>query len=307
MADDSGFAASEFSVGEIAARTGLRPATLRVWERRYGFPVPIRKPSGHRVYSETDLVRLTLIVRAMRLGLRAGDVVRRPEDELVRMVSSADASANLEGGPSLVDLVNCVAALDSGRLQVLLADQLEALGPSRFAIECLGPLLAQIGELWARGAIAVHQEHMASEIIQDVSRGVFRRYVSNEGPLVLLTTLPGEQHALGITIAGLICVDRGFRVLVLGRETPPNEIVEATRLSGARVVGLSVSEATGRPETTACIKALRATLPGEVELMLGGSGSLHTRRGLSGVHYVHRPDSLARVLDLLVERCGFRG
>lgn len=298
---------SGYSVGEIAARTGLRPATIRVWERRYGFPTPIRKSSGHRLYSDADLARLGLVVRAMRLGLRAGDVIRKSADELERMVTSADASIQHEGGPSLVDLVDAVSSLDSIRLQQLLVGQLSTLGPSRFAIECLGPLLSHIGDLWARGTLGVHHEHMASEVVQDVSRGVFQRFAKNRGPMVLLTTLPGEQHALGIIIAALICGDRGFRVLVLGRETPTHEIIDAATQSDARAVGISVSEATARPETTAQIKALRSALPVDVELLLGGSGSLHTRRGLTGVHYVHRPESLARVLDSLIDQARFGG
>ena len=37
-------------IGELAEQVGVRPATLREWERRHGFPTPERLLSGHRRY-----------------------------------------------------------------------------------------------------------------------------------------------------------------------------------------------------------------------------------------------------------------
>lgn len=50
------------TIGDLADRTGLTPATLRVWESRHGFPRPVRLESGHRRYDEreVDLVRQVL-------------------------------------------------------------------------------------------------------------------------------------------------------------------------------------------------------------------------------------------------------
>ena len=42
-------------MGEIASRTGVTEQTLRMWERRHGFPRPDRGPGGHRRYTEEQL------------------------------------------------------------------------------------------------------------------------------------------------------------------------------------------------------------------------------------------------------------
>jgi MerR family transcriptional regulator, light-induced transcriptional regulator len=65
--------ASNLSIGELAARTGLAPGTVRMWEARYGFPSPERLAGGHRRYSEHDaeLVREVLRHRAAGLSLEA--------------------------------------------------------------------------------------------------------------------------------------------------------------------------------------------------------------------------------------------
>ena len=54
---------------EMAARSGVSEATLRMWEARHDFPMPDRLPSGHRRYSELDLQRVRAVVQARRQGL----------------------------------------------------------------------------------------------------------------------------------------------------------------------------------------------------------------------------------------------
>ena len=58
------------SIGELAARTGLAPATLRMWESRHGFPVPQRLGSGHRRYDERDVELVRQVVRRRDAGSR---------------------------------------------------------------------------------------------------------------------------------------------------------------------------------------------------------------------------------------------
>jgi DICT domain-containing protein len=58
-------------IGEVVERTGVAEATLRMWERRYGFPTPDRLASGHRRYSdrEIELIRAVAAKRAAGLAL----------------------------------------------------------------------------------------------------------------------------------------------------------------------------------------------------------------------------------------------
>ena len=58
-------------IGEVVERTGIAEATLRMWERRYGFPAPERLASGHRRYSEreVELIRAVAAKRAAGLAL----------------------------------------------------------------------------------------------------------------------------------------------------------------------------------------------------------------------------------------------
>lgn len=62
---------SSFSISHVVERTGVPEGTLRMWERRHGFPRPERLPSGHRRYSERDieLVRQVAADRAAGISL----------------------------------------------------------------------------------------------------------------------------------------------------------------------------------------------------------------------------------------------
>ncbi len=58
------------TIGDLAARTGLSTATLRMWESRHGFPVPHRRESGHRRYTEADVTAIETVVRHKDAGTR---------------------------------------------------------------------------------------------------------------------------------------------------------------------------------------------------------------------------------------------
>jgi DNA-binding transcriptional MerR regulator len=68
--DDATGESATLSIGDLAERTGLAPATLRMWESRHGFPVPQRRDSGHRRYREADVDAILAVVRHKDAGTR---------------------------------------------------------------------------------------------------------------------------------------------------------------------------------------------------------------------------------------------
>ena len=77
---------SELTIREVARETGVSEGTLRMWETRYGFPAPDRLPSGHRRYSEDDIVQVRQVARDRDSGLsmkaaidRAREAASEPE------------------------------------------------------------------------------------------------------------------------------------------------------------------------------------------------------------------------------------
>src|SRR5512144_60309 len=77
------------SIGALSRATGIPVETLRTWESRYGFPVPERRPSGHRVYPLSIAPRLRRIAEALARGHRAGQVVPAPDADLRQLLAAA--------------------------------------------------------------------------------------------------------------------------------------------------------------------------------------------------------------------------
>ena len=69
----------KYTVNEVEDRTGVPAATLRQWERRYGFPLPERSASGYRLYGDDDLRHIVAMKRHIDDGVpasRAAEMVR---------------------------------------------------------------------------------------------------------------------------------------------------------------------------------------------------------------------------------------
>src|SRR5262249_58469507 len=79
------------SIGALARATSIRVETLRTWERRYGYPVPERKPSGHRVYPVASVSRLRPIAPALASGHRPSEVAAASEAALRALLDTAPA------------------------------------------------------------------------------------------------------------------------------------------------------------------------------------------------------------------------
>ncbi len=84
MIENNGF----FPIGVVERDTGIGRDTLRVWERRYGFPRPVRDAKGERSYPEDQLRRLQRTRRLLDRGMRPGKLLPLSEDALDKLEAS---------------------------------------------------------------------------------------------------------------------------------------------------------------------------------------------------------------------------
>jgi methanogenic corrinoid protein MtbC1 len=82
------------------------------------------------------------------------------------------------------------------------------------------PYLRDLGERWAAGRANVAQEHFASNLVRGRLLALARDWDTGTGPALLLACLPGEAHDLGLIIFGILTARRGWRVTLLGADTP---------------------------------------------------------------------------------------
>jgi len=68
---------NHLSIGDVVRATGLGEATLRAWERRYGFPQPQREAGGHRRYAAEEVERLLRVVAERERGIALPVAIER--------------------------------------------------------------------------------------------------------------------------------------------------------------------------------------------------------------------------------------
>lgn len=134
------------------------------------------------------------------------------------------------------------------------------------------PALDRVGAGFETGEVFLPQLLAAAGAAQAAFEEIRKVFGSggDEGPPVVVATVRGDVHDIGKNIAKVLLENYGFRVIDLGRDVPPERVVEAARDSGARLVGLSALMTTTLPAMVATIEALReAALPCRV--MVGGA------------------------------------
>lgn len=264
------------SIGDVCDETGLSPDLVRVWERRYGFPIPVRLPSGHRRYREEDLHRLRLMAEAVSLGHKPSLVVASNDAQLRAMLRREGQGA----WKDVVDpLFKAVKRLDAAALHQWLDEGQKREGLSSFLAHCVTPLLDKVGMAWAAGTLDIHHEHFLTEVLEGRLRKLLaEQKVGRDQVPMVFATLPGERHRLGLLMAALSYAAKGCRAEMLGVDLPVANIASAARTLHASCVAVSLSlQSSGEP-TRRLLMDLRERLPKGCRLIIGGQGAARTRK-----------------------------
>lgn len=259
------------SISAVERDTGLGKDTLRVWERRYAFPTPLRHTTGERLYPADQVDKLRLIKRLMDQGHRPGKLLALSPDALQALCSqpaSADLTPAAEGRLGLLTLL---VKSDSEGLRGALGQALMRQGLQRFVMDTLAALNIEVGEAWMRGDIGIHQEHLYTEQVQNLLRGAISTLaMSRTTPRVLLATAPEEEHVLGLLMVEALLKSEGADCVSLGTQTPLHEIRDAALAGRFDVIALSFSAAFPTRHALTVLRELRAMLPPRVEIWAGG-------------------------------------
>jgi DNA-binding transcriptional MerR regulator/methylmalonyl-CoA mutase cobalamin-binding subunit len=286
------------SISAVERDTGLSKDTLRVWERRYQFPLPERDANGERVYTPEQVEKLRALKRLIDRGHRPSKIVGQSLADLLAIVDPAQTAAE-PADPAVAATIKLLRAHRVADLRQGLAQRLMRDGLARFCLETVGPLTRQVGEAWMRGQLEVFEEHLYTETVQGLLRSTLAAMPAARGaPRVLLTTFPNEQHGLGLLMAESILALEGATCISLGTQTPIWDIVLAARTHDADIIALSFSLAYPVTPAVEGLEELRAKVAKSVEVWAGGANPGLARRAVDGVTALPEldaiPDAVAR-------------
>ncbi len=259
-----------YRIKRVAHLTGINPATLRAWERRYQLLTPRRSPAGYRLYTDEDVAILSRIKRLIDEGLSIGEALERVRQTSLPLSPHADGQILSEVRDEILE---ALLSIDRARAQTAW-ERLSTVPTMRRVDEVLMPVLREVGERWARGDLGIADEHYATAFAREKLAAIFEEMQrgSAGGPLAVCAGLPGEQHELGLMAAAIHLLEAGWRVIYLGINVPLAEIGRVADERGASMVCSSVMRPLTPEEFTALLRDLRSAAPRGVEVVVGGGG-----------------------------------
>lgn len=260
-----------YTVKQVTALTGIPPARLRAWERRYGVVGPSRTPSGYRLYTDDEVTRLARMARLVSDGtpasLAAREVSTSPHRERPADVATGWRMGELAPAPS--DVVAAARTLDGALLDSVVADAF-ARGSFEMVVEqWLMPILRELGAAWEAGEVDVAGEHFVSAtVLRRLSAWFEAAPVRPAAPVALVGLPAGSWHQLG-TLTFAACLRRqGVDVRYLGPDVPRASWVSTARTVAPAACVMGVP--TDRDGAVALGTA--AALTGSHLVFLGGPG-----------------------------------
>jgi MerR family transcriptional regulator, light-induced transcriptional regulator len=294
------------SIAAVERDTGIGKDTLRVWERRYGFPMPGRDANDERIYPMAQVEKLRVIKRLMDQGHRPGRIVAQSMEALQHL-SRGEASLQpahiADAGHAREDLMAYIGMLQTQDHEGIRRELLKTLsqdGLQRFVTNVVAPLTGMVGDAWARGDLAVHEEHLYTECVGSLLRQAIvaiPKAASGGEPAVLLTTFPQEAHGLGLLMVESLLTLQGCRCVSLGTQTPVRDIAQAATAHSVDVVALSFSVNMNSNHVVDGLMELNLLLPASVDVWAGGSAPSLRRRQIEGVTVLHDLNAITEAVN----------
>ena len=267
-----------FNLKAVIQETGLKPDTLRAWERRYGLPNPKRTAGRHRLYSQHDIEILKWLVARQEEGLSISRAValwrqleadgKNPLEEPAYALPEQMAPPTVPAGTTLVELQHewyeACMAFDEKSADNVVTYALALFPPETVCIEILMKNLAAIGEAWYRGAATVQQEHFASESAMRRLEAMVAALPPPTRPQrILVGCAPEDDHTFPALLITFLLRLRGYAVTYLGARVPASEMgdtVDAIKPNLVIMTAQHLFTAAALLETAVDLQATRVPL-----------------------------------------------
>lgn len=206
-----------YGIGTVARLTGLKPDTLRVWERRYGLGASHKSGTGRRQYTQADLEHLQLVAALVNSGSRIGEIAsveRKTLEMLLRQRRDGRGSAIPASKPRVVFVGNrlcewldahqgCVAAVEAMLVRTALSDIEENLLSE---IESADALVVECASLGSRQTRELNelQERLGAHRVIVVYEFASERWLKTlEEASIVSCTFPPESSFIAFELARL--------------------------------------------------------------------------------------------------------
>ncbi len=212
-----------YPIREFARLTGVNPATLRAWERRYGIIHPLRTPKGHRFFSDDHIRQVKRILYWLEQGypVRHVGLLLNNEDH-----SDANSSADTGGIPhghwleQQQAVMDTLLAITPKRLDELWCNAFSTYPVAVYYQFCLAPVLDRLRS----GSEHPMLLRMMEQLLQRKLYSMFYQQQRMASPPTLLMATNQPEGELDILIRACAIGAAGLRVEYLGPNLNPTDL-----------------------------------------------------------------------------------
>lgn len=265
--DESNFAPM-YNLKAVVKETGLKPDTLRAWERRYGLPEPRRTPSGHRLYSERDITILKWLINRQAEGLSISraialwhqiteegkdpvlldDTLQESSRNTAQPALNVSASGAPPADTEIVDQLRqrwifACLAFDEQQAEQVLEESFSLFSVEKVCFHLLQQGLAEMGAGWLQGTITPQQEHFASSLAMRRLQSLLTATPPpHKTERILVGCPPQETHTFTPLLLTLLLRRRGWNSIYLGANIPIENMRETVANTHPKLVVLGAQQ-----------------------------------------------------------------
>jgi methanogenic corrinoid protein MtbC1 len=223
-----------FSISQLSKYSGIKPHTIRIWEKRYNALSPMRSDGNTRYYNGNQLRRLLNIVS-----------LKDEEPNIALLCSYSDAILDKKVKTLLLEsntrrdtdeyfisqLISSGIHFDEPLFNEVFERALSTHGAEKAYIQVFYPLLQRIGILWSSNEMAIPGEHFISNLLRQKFYSLIDSTtgISATKETWLLFLKENEFHELGLLFAFLMLKKAGRRVIYFGTNTPFNSLIRTAK------------------------------------------------------------------------------
>jgi DNA-binding transcriptional MerR regulator len=242
----------EFTIKAVQHRTGIKPVTLRAWERRYNLLEPVRLSNGYRLYSERDIQLLLWVQRRVDSGITISQVVQQfnqirekgvwPESIQTYSPAKPRKQAPRPARHYAEMMFGALVAHNQERFYLIFDECQVYFDLLTIFQEVIQPCMKLLEEAWFVGDIPIATRHMATQVLKGRLAGIMQGLPNiKEGVLILVGCGPEEVYEMDAIMLSVLLRQNNYFVEYLGADLPTEDLIDYSKIARPKLICLSVS------------------------------------------------------------------
>lgn len=220
-----------YKIKDISNLTGVKTATIRIWEKRYNLIEPKRTDTNIRYYNDEDLVKLLNVTSLIQNNWKISKIAKLSNEQLKSEVENL--SKNIKNSSFLTLLVKSLTTIDEALFNETINMAVKKEGMKKSYLELIIPFFQKVGIMWQAGSISPIQEHFVSNLVRQkliVAIDQLPTPDKNKPIDIILYCRENEFHELSLLFYNYCLIKNKLKTLYLGQNVPTNDLIKITSL-----------------------------------------------------------------------------